>query len=867
MADAALNAVFSLFPLVIAALEGVEVNKQTCRLLAEQWRRLQPTLPTLRMAKNFGQSHMNALGALERLGQDTIAFITKFNRKGFFNKGWSHEADKAKFHELGARLSSLGQELNLNILTDARVFLHDLGKHHDADLVDVRRLLQSMGAGQAQLQAGQAQLAHMVHAGLGAGQAHLGAGQAQLIQGQARQRQEGQAHFAHLQHMLQEVQEQLSKIESAGAAGGPVLIGAADHYVKVDEEGGEIDEDEDDHDEKAELGEGSFGKTLRMKNKLDFRLCAVKQVNIKRAENQGVDIEKVKREAEILGKINHPNIVSYHACFFQGTVKDPSARKRFWIVMELVVGRTLYDYIFRSPTVSDVAMWAEQMACALEYLHGDLRIQHRDIKAQNIMVTDKNKQIKVVDLGFADVAHTSGAQSRVGTARYSSKEKARGFKYDSADDMWGVGCVLIELANGEPLTGPLWPMLEESNSKLASLIDGANKFSTVIGNVVTRLLDSNPSSRMTASELFANTPTDAMAPMTLQVERRGTCGKCGRDVLSNQERSKTIDGMYFHVNVKDCDSSTSAITHQMLSESGVAATQPETGAGGEAEADRHEPKNRILERGIYCCRRGTTPAAVETEIEREKEQKKEKTKDKDKAKEGGREKGRAGGEEIHSITDIEPILDGYDPPPAPASAASQYAGFKSHLDGSSVGAEEQFRRVAAAAGGPAELSGLVLVGDTLVTVDGRAARSHRATALATPEGMQSGTALATTPKSEGKTKKVGELTEALARAHLQADKLSQYVQQTQAKLDSAAARLASREDSLKSAQFLSPSVKSAAVDSPKLLQKTSNTPLLNSGSLLSSPTIASALGCTRAVHWLQHSHIHSQMRVLSFPPT
>lgn len=146
-------------------------------------------------------------------------------------------------------------------------------------------------------------------------------------------------------------------------------------------------------------------------------------------------------------------------------------------------------------------------------------------------------------------------------------------------------------------------------------------------------------------------------------------------------------------------------------------------------------------------------------------------------------------------------------------------------------------------------------------------RMQRATALATPEGMQSGTALATTPKSEGKTKKDGELTEALARAHLQADKLSQYVQQTQAKLDSAAARLASREDSLKSAQFLSPSVKSAAVDSPKLLQKTSNTPLLNSGSLLSSPTIASALGCTRAVHWLQHSHIHSQMRVLSFPPT
>ena len=90
MVEMAMNTVVALVPLVIAALEGVEVNKQVFRLLALQWERLQPTLPTLRGAKNFGQSHMNALGALERLGRDTIGFIVKFNRKGFFNKGWNH---------------------------------------------------------------------------------------------------------------------------------------------------------------------------------------------------------------------------------------------------------------------------------------------------------------------------------------------------------------------------------------------------------------------------------------------------------------------------------------------------------------------------------------------------------------------------------------------------------------------------------------------------------------------------------------------------------------------------------------------------------------------------------------------------------
>eukprot|EP00802_Teleaulax_amphioxeia_P013089 Tamp_13136.p1 GENE.Tamp_13136~~Tamp_13136.p1 ORF type:complete len:508 (+),score=82.24 Tamp_13136:214-1737(+) len=163
MADIAVSAVLVFVRGVVQALEDVKVNKQTCRRLAEQWRRLQQNLPKLQQnPRNFGQSHRSALVALERLVEDTTAFIAKFNDRSFFRKHWNHEADKAKFHELGTRLDNLIQELQLGILTDTRLFLQNLDRDHDLDLEDIKQQLEGLGAGQGQILEGQAHLAHML---------------------------------------------------------------------------------------------------------------------------------------------------------------------------------------------------------------------------------------------------------------------------------------------------------------------------------------------------------------------------------------------------------------------------------------------------------------------------------------------------------------------------------------------------------------------------------------------------------------------------------------------------------------------------------------------------------------------------------
>ena len=198
--------VATLVSAVIKALEDVKVNKQTCKLLAEQWRRLQEqTLPKLQtasepsvgkrvklhsltqkpelngvegevsefneskgrwevklhpdgrvlsfqasnLAVNLGQSHHSALQELDLLGKDTQEFIAKFNDRGFINKHWNHASDKEKFRELGKRLDILIQELQLGILTDIKVdlsaFLQKLDRYHDLDFEDVKKQLDHIG--------------------------------------------------------------------------------------------------------------------------------------------------------------------------------------------------------------------------------------------------------------------------------------------------------------------------------------------------------------------------------------------------------------------------------------------------------------------------------------------------------------------------------------------------------------------------------------------------------------------------------------------------------------------------------------------------------------------------------------------------
>jgi calcium-dependent protein kinase len=131
------------------------------------------------------------------------------------------------------------------------------------------------------------------------------------------------------------------------------------------------------------LGDGSYGTVYSVVNNQTGIYAAMKKIE-KLKENEIDDLE-IKNEIDILKKLDHPNIVKIYE--FYNTLTD------FYIVTEYCKKGELYSYIKRSYSENQLAVLFYQVFSGLYYLH-DHHILHRDLKLENIMISDIEKDIK-----------------------------------------------------------------------------------------------------------------------------------------------------------------------------------------------------------------------------------------------------------------------------------------------------------------------------------------------------------------------------------------------------------------------------------------------------------------------------------------
>lgn len=156
----------------------------------------------------------------------------------------------------------------------------------------------------------------------------------------------------------------------------------------------------------ALIGEGSFGQVY---DALDLELerrVALKLLHPDRAAE--VDERRFQREAKILARIDHPNVVRVH----DAGVEDG---QRF-LSMELVVGRSLRAWMRENQE----AGWARVVGRLLPAARGlaaahAVGIVHRDFKPENVLIDDEKGRVVVVDFGIArshELASTASANER-----------------------------------------------------------------------------------------------------------------------------------------------------------------------------------------------------------------------------------------------------------------------------------------------------------------------------------------------------------------------------------------------------------------------------------------------------------------------
>jgi len=175
------------------------------------------------------------------------------------------------------------------------------------------------------------------------------------------------------------------------------------------------------------------------------RTVALKVLREDYAEDSEV-IERFEREARSAGRLSgHPNIVTIYD---RGRTQDGS----YYLAMEYVPGGTLKALIQREgPLPADqVVEIAVQVAQALQFAH-ERRIVHRDVKPQNILMTESG-EAKVADFGVAralEATTMTRTGSLLGTPHYLSPEQAMGQPANAQSDLYALGVVLFEMLTGE----------------------------------------------------------------------------------------------------------------------------------------------------------------------------------------------------------------------------------------------------------------------------------------------------------------------------------------------------------------------------------------------------------------------------------
>ncbi len=190
------------------------------------------------------------------------------------------------------------------------------------------------------------------------------------------------------------------------------------------------------------IGEGGMSEVYKARcNKLN-RFVAVKILKKQFADNEDI-AQKFKREATAIANLSDANIVNV---LDVGTQDDMD-----YIVMEYVSGKTLKELINYSGKLNynTAIKIALQIAKALDCAHRN-NIIHRDIKPQNILVTESG-EVKVSDFGIAkstDSQTITNTTSIIGSAHYLSPEQAKGTYIDFRSDIYSFGVVLYEMVTG-----------------------------------------------------------------------------------------------------------------------------------------------------------------------------------------------------------------------------------------------------------------------------------------------------------------------------------------------------------------------------------------------------------------------------------
>lgn len=260
----------------------------------------------------------------------------------------------------------------------------------------------------------------------------------------------------------------------------------------------------------AKLGKGGMGEVWRARDTKLGREVALKVLPPDLAADREL-LDRFQREAKVLAKLDHANIVTVHSIEEDGG--------RHFLTMGLIEGRSLDAWIPEGGLpLDDFFEIALPIADALAAAH-DCGVIHRDVKPSNVMVCDDGR-VKVLDFGLAKLCAEDPSCDEtqlatemltqdgriLGTVAYMSPEQAQGKTLDGGSDIFSLGVVLYQMATGKhPFAG------DNQVATLSSIVKDTPSMVTEVkpelprhlGRIIRHALEKEPEKRFqSAKDLY-----------------------------------------------------------------------------------------------------------------------------------------------------------------------------------------------------------------------------------------------------------------------------------------------------------------------------------------------------------------------------
>ena len=239
------------------------------------------------------------------------------------------------------------------------------------------------------------------------------------------------------------------------------------------------------------LGKGSYSEVKLVQHRKTKTYYALKVID-KSIISVGLPLQTLFREISIHKSLNHDSIIKLY-----DQLED---RSNIYLVLEYANNCDLHEYIMQNQqlTEAESAKILVELCMGVKYMH-DRGIIHRDLKAENVLLTDQNV-CKICDLGWSVVCD-GPRKTFCGTLDYMSPEILLGDNYSFPSDIWSLGVLLYEMLHGRPpysqcIEGDMIERIQEQDLKIDPRLSPAAK------NLLLKVLQFNPNKRASIADIL-----------------------------------------------------------------------------------------------------------------------------------------------------------------------------------------------------------------------------------------------------------------------------------------------------------------------------------------------------------------------------